>query len=127
MGILKTMGEYLSAVKAGIENGDKIIEALWVSAQIKQGNTNITPEAVAEIMRRKDICAGCPFNSVNAKEQRNYSSSLPYDHCTLCQCRIGGDNTKEYCLSCNCGMKAWNERNPDKPQMELKWTAFEQK
>lgn len=109
-------------VREGIKNGDKIIEALAVSAQVK--NETISDEALAEILRRKDICAGCKFNSENAARDEGYSSAIPYRHCTLCTCRIGYDDSKEYCLKCNCGMEAWNDRNPDKPPMILKWEAF---
>jgi hypothetical protein len=122
---MKLFTEYLELVRNGIKNGDKIIEALMVSAQVKNGK--ISDEALAEIMRRKEICAGCQFNSDNAKRDRNYNSYLPFTHCTLCKCRIGGNDTKEYCLTCNCGALAWNERNPDKKPMELKWKAFEVK
>jgi hypothetical protein len=129
MSVGKTISEYLTFVKNGIKNGDKIIEAIRVSAQMKDGNPIITEEAIAEIMKRKAICASCPFNSLNAKKERNYEDPAPLKdvtHCTLCQCRIGTDNGKEYCLSCQCGMSEWNRRNPELQPMELKWTAFEQ-
>ena len=122
MNPVKTVGEYLKAVKLGIQNGDKIIEALAVAAQAKSGEIN--EEALAEILRRKDICAGCPFFSKNAKEAKTYNSSLPYEHCILCYCRVGYNDSKEYCLSCNCGATAWNEKNPNTP-IEVKWTAFD--
>ena len=51
---IKSIGEYVNAVKLGIQNGDKIIEALTIGAQVKNGK--ITDEALAEIWRRKDIC-----------------------------------------------------------------------
>jgi len=122
---MSALKDYLTIVKNGIKNGDKIIEALAVASHAKTGN--IEPEALAEILKRKELCAACPFNSENAARDRGYSSHVPYKHCTLCICRIGGDDTKEYCLSCNCGMSEWNKRNPDKTPMELKWTAFETK
>lgn len=122
MSMLKTISEYKDLVVNGIKNGDKIIESIIVSSQVKNGTAS--DDEVAEIMMRKDLCKSCPFNSDNAEKERNYQSSLPYQHCTLCLCRIGGDNTKEYCLSCNCGMVDWNNRNPGKPQMNPKWTSF---
>lgn len=120
---MSALKDYLSIVKAGIKNGDKIIEALTVSAQVKNGE--ITDEALAEILRRKDICASCPFNSANAAKLTGYSSHIPYQHCILCICRIGGEDTKEYCLSCNCGISELNKRNPHLPETPLKWQAFE--
>lgn len=138
MNILKSIGEYVDLVKNGVKNGDKIIEAIRTSAKVKEQEkrkdlglppeeNEISDEAVAEIMRRKEICAGCPFNSQNAAAQRGYSSALPFTHCTLCKCRIGDDDSKEYCLSCTCGVEAWNNRNPHLKPMELKWTAFKTK
>jgi hypothetical protein len=122
MNPIKTLSEYLVAVRNGIQNGDKIIEGLMIAAQVR--NKEISDEALAEILRRKDICSSCPFNSKNAKEAKTYNSSLPYEHCILCSCRIGYDDSKEYCLSCNCGVTVWNKNHPDK-KMEVKWTAFE--
>jgi hypothetical protein len=133
MGIVKTIGEYISAVKNGIKNKDKIIEGMYVSAAIKNkskdenNDIEITDEAIAEIMRRKEICAGCKYNSANAKINGDYYANLPYQHCTLCLCRIGADDSKEYCLSCNCGAQAYNENHPTYPPIEVKWTSFENK
>lgn len=116
--------DYLSIVTKGIKNGDKVIEALIVSAKVKNGKIN--NEALAEILRRKEICASCPYNSENAKRDRGYNSNIPYQHCILCSCRIGGEDTKEYCLSCNCGISELNKRNVGLP-LPLKWEAFEVK
>jgi hypothetical protein len=126
MSLGKSIAEYLEMVKNGVKNRDQIIEAMRNAAKIKEERTDeISDEEVAEIMRRKEICAGCRFNSRNAKVQRNYNSSLPFEHCTLCKCRIGYDDSKEYCLTCNCGILVWNNNNPDLPPMELKWKAFD--
>lgn len=122
MSPIKSIQEYLQAVRLGIQNGDKIIEALTVSAQVK--NKEISEDALAEILRRKDICAVCPHNSKNAKEQKIYNSALPYEHCILCKCRIGYDDSKEYCLSCTCGVQVWNDSHPNQ-MMEVKWQAFD--
>lgn len=128
MSIVKNIGEYLHAIKAAAQNGDKIIEALRISAAIKnkvelRHDVEITDEAIAEIMRRKDICKECPFNSDNARKLGIYDSSLPYTNCIHCSCRICGDNTKEYCLSCQCGLAIFNQHNPDKA-VPLKWEAY---
>jgi predicted nucleic acid-binding Zn ribbon protein len=116
--------DWLTVVKAGVKNGDKIVEAIWVSTQIKNEG-QVSVEAVAEIMKRKEICASCPYNSKNAPEHGLTALDVPFQHCIFCACRIGGDDTKEYCLSCNCGIKEYNKRNPETP-MELKWSAFEE-
>jgi len=121
---MSVIKDYLKIVQAGIRNGDKIIEGLVVASQVK--NNNIEPEALAEILKRKDICASCPFNSVNAARDNGYESNVPYQHCTLCICRIGGEDTKEYCLSCNCGITELNKRNKENgiAPLPLKWQAF---
>lgn len=118
MSILK---DYLTAVKNAIKNKDKIIEAIRISSMVKNGTAS--DEQVAEILKRKDICAACPFNSNNAKEHGFKPLNLPYQHCIHCSCRIGGDDTKEYCLSCNCGLTEWNKKNPN-VQIPLKWKAI---
>lgn len=120
---IKAIGEYITAVRRGIENGDKIVEALITAAQVKNGN--ISEGALAEIMRRKDICASCPFNSKNAKLAGTYNSSLPYEHCILCSCRLGGNDTKEYCLSCECGIAVWNKNHGQLQKMEVKWGPYD--
>jgi hypothetical protein len=122
MNAIKAIGEYLDVVRKGISNGDKIIEALAVAAQVKNGSIN--DEALAEILRRKDMCAVCPFNSTNAKKKGTYNTAIAYEHCILCTCRLGGDDTKEYCLSCTCGIEVWNKQHPNQ-QMEVKWGPFE--
>jgi hypothetical protein len=119
--ILKTIKDYTEAVINGLQNGDKIIEGLIIGAKVKNGSGEIKPEELAEILRRKEICAECPFNSKNAGAP--YSSTLAYTHCCLCKCRIGYDDSKEYCLSCNCGAEAFNEANPHLKPIEVKWRA----
>ena len=95
-----------------------------MSVQVKNGYASA--EAVAEIMRRKDICAVCPYNSKNCEAHGMLPLDVDFEHCIHCTCRIGGDDTKEYCLSCNCGLTVWNKNNPDN-QIPVKWVAFEEK
>lgn len=114
--------DWLKLVKAGLKNGDKIIEAMWISTQMKNEG-QVSEEAVAEIMKRKELCAACPYNSLNAEKHGIKPLDVPFQHCVHCACRIGGDNSKEYCLSCNCGITEWNKQNPTL-QMEPKWLAF---
>lgn len=118
---MSKLKDWLTVVKNGIINGDKIIEAIRISSMVKNGTA--TDEQVAEILRRKEICANCPFNSKNAEANGLKKLDVPFEHCIHCACRIGGEDTKEYCLSCNCGLKVWNKNNPDK-QIPLKWTAI---
>jgi hypothetical protein len=131
MNIVQKIGDYLDAVKKGIQNGDKIIEAISVATKVKNAEngdySEITPEVIAEIMRRKDICGSCQFNSIHATARGTYRSGLDYTHCILCKCRIGGENTKEYSLQSECGAASWNERNPDLVPLEVKWGKIEKK
>lgn len=124
MSLLRTLKEYTEVIMNGIANGDKIIEALIVSAKAK--NEKINAEALAEILRRKEICAECPFNSKHAIASGTYTSSLDFQHCILCKCKIGGEDTKEYCLSCNCGAEVFNTMNPHLPAIQVKWKAFDE-
>ena len=121
--LLKKIKDYTEAVINGINNGDKIIEALIIATKVKNGSGEITPEELAEILRRKELCEECQFNSKNANKTGLYSSELAYTHCTLCKCRIGYDDSKEYCLSCNCGADAFNKANLHLKPIEVKWTA----
>ena|SRR6202044_1730225 len=127
---ISTIAEYLKTVRQGVLNADKMIEAMFTSAMVKNKlaghNVDITDEAIAEIMRRKDICASCPFNSKNAIAAGIHSSNLPYDHCIHCYCRIGYDDSKEYCLSCKCGISEYNKKNPNNP-LPLRWESFQPK
>lgn len=122
MSFVKTMKEYLDVAVKGIQNGDKIIGAMIVASQVKNGK--VSPEILAEILKRKDICAGCEFNSENAKKN-GYTSGLEFVHCILCKCKIQTDDSKEYCLDCNCGITEWNKRN-ELDQRPLKWEAFKE-
>lgn len=121
---MSKLADYLKVVKAGIKNSDKIIEALWVSTQIKNDGV-VSEEAIAEIMMRKEICAGCPYNSENAPKHGLKPLDVPFQHCIHCACRIGGTDTKEYCLSCNCGLTEWNKVNPEH-YIEPYWSSFKQ-
>lgn len=118
---MSVLNDYVKMVKNGIKNHDKIIEALKTASMVKNGTA--TDEQVAEILRRKEICKSCPFNSDNAKKNGLKPLALPFTHCIHCACRIGADDSKEACLSCNCGITEWNKANPDN-KMELKWKAI---
>lgn len=104
--------------------------------QVKQ-ELNLLPEdEQAEIIRRRLICAECPFNSVNATKEGYVTSRLDA-HCTLCGCTI---TRKTASLSSNCGIKCCNADGHEectckkpallkfnietKTNLELKWTEF---
>lgn len=70
------------------------------------------------IMKRRDICNTCEFNSRNAKKI-GYETDREDYHCSMCGCPVA---TRTASLTSNCGIEAWNAENPD-DQMELKWAA----
>lgn len=117
--------DWITVVKNGLKNGDKVIEALIIAAKAK--NEELSVEALAEILKRKEICSTCPFNSKNAPKHGLKIFDLPFEHCIFCKCLIGSEEGgKEYCLSCQCGISEHNKRHPEQ-QMQLKWDKFEQK
>jgi hypothetical protein len=125
MNLLKTIKEYTEVIVNGIQNGDKIVESLVTGAKVR--NKTISTELLAEILKRKEICKGCPFNSLNALKDGVYKTTLDFQHCILCKCRIGYEDSKEFCGSCECGAAAFNKMNPHLPPIEVKWTAFNSK
>lgn len=127
MNLIKTLKEYLEIVKSGLQHKDQIIEALQLQIAIRNKDyDNITPGALAEVMRRREICNGCEFLSTNALKAGWYETSMQKSHCTHCNCPVGGsieEYGKEYALSANCGIEVYNNRNPQN-KMKLKWEAF---
>jgi hypothetical protein len=93
-------------------------------------------EEQAEIVRRRLICAECPFNSINAKNN-GYTSDRLDEHCVMCGCTIA---RKTASLSSACGIDCCNYEpttkcnckkpnlakynNVNKTNLELKWDIF---
>lgn len=65
---------------------------------------------------RLSICKDCPFNTTPGKIKS-------WSRCGACGCFL---KQKTKCLSCNCGIEAWNEEHPQ-DKKELKWTAISTK
>lgn len=120
------MKDKLKVLLKGVKNIDKVIEG-YVN-DLKLDNSLINDEKAYEIIKRRVICEGCPYMSKHATtsdeyfsltgEHYNDDNSPP--HCALCSCPI---NRKTACLSCNCGIKDWNDEHPNK-QLPLKWEAI---
>ena len=112
--------EYLKLVPKGIKNADKILEGIINNVKLEAGS--LPEEEQAEIIRRRLICATCPFTSSNAVVNKalNYKTDRPDEHCIHCGCPI---MTKTASLSANCGIEIFNAKNPETP-MPLKWTAY---
>ncbi len=119
--------EYLRLVPEGLKNVDQIIHSLVNEVKMKHGT--LPEDQQEEILRRRIICAGCPFMSANADTSieykilagENYTTQREEDHCTFCGCSI---KTRTAALDANCGIERWNSDHPDK-MMQLKWSKYE--
>ena len=116
MGIIN---EYLHLIPNALKNADKITES--IINHVKNKYDLLSKEEQDEIIRRRFICATCPFNSKNATENGWYKSERIDDHCTQCGCNL---ELKTECLTCNCGNEAYNQSHPKETPLELKWTVF---
>lgn len=65
--------------------------------------------------QRLAICRNCDWHSKNRK---GYVTLRVDDHCTACGCTL---SAKTACLSCNCGLETYNEKNDT--DFPLKWKA----
>lgn len=126
---MSVISEYLKLIPKGLPNSVQIVEAIFTNAQFV---LNKLPEDQRnEIIRRRVICAGCPFMSKNAKTSNeykeltgaNYKTDRNDDHCAFCGCGI---NIRTSSLGSVCGIEKWNQDNPDN-QIQLKWEKYEQK
>jgi hypothetical protein len=72
-------------------------------------------EAIAQ--ERYSICAGCEFNSENAKKEKDYKSVIPYEHCTICKCNL---TFKTHSLHSECPIKKWLAVATEEENMALK-------
>lgn len=115
---MSKLGEYLKLIPRGIANIEKVVEGHINNVLLEYGSL---PEAEREeIIKRRVICAGCPYMSVNAKE-KGYKSERVDEHCTMCGCPI---EPKTASLDSNCGIEHYNKKNPNN-RLPLKWTKFD--
>lgn len=136
-GWLKGIKEYAVLVPSAMENWDKVIEG--TINQVRKKWDILPIEYQEEIVRRRLICAICPFNSSNAVAD-GYTTYRVDEHCVMCGCSI---NRKTASLSaacgidccnasptskCNCkkeGLKEYNKKH--NINMPIKWTAYKLK
>lgn len=114
---MSILSSYIKLIPLAIKNREEIVEAVLTKA--KRTLHKLPPEEQDEIIKRKLICATCPYNSKNAKED-GYVTDRVDDHCIHCSCNI---DFKTECLSCRCGVEVWNKNNP-KDKLELRWKSF---
>ncbi len=117
--------EYLLLLGKGFKNLDKIFEGVVNKIKFKL----LSEDKQEEIVRRAQICSGCPYNSINAQTSREYFELMGkhYEtdrldtHCAMCLCNL---DFKVASLSSECGLASYNEDHPENKQ-NLKWNKYE--
>lgn len=99
--------EYAKLVPEVLSNPAKIVEGVMNAALYDAGK--LPQEEVAEIERRRALCAGCPYMSTNAMKNPaiNYQTERNEAHCILCKCDI---RLKTAALSAECGAAIYNKK-----------------
>lgn len=125
---MSKLKEYLKLAKDGLPNFDKIVEG--IINDVKLEHNLLSQEEQEEIMRRRLICQQCPLFSLNTfKDDTEYkklfnksfeSDRINEEFCTSCGCPI---KTKTASLDTECGLKTYNDNNPDNIQT-LKWNKY---
>lgn len=124
---MSQIAEYIKLIPSAIPNADKIVKSIVTDVQFKMGN--LSEDKKAELVRRRVICKGCPFMSLNAKTSEEYKSltgehyktSRKEEHCAMCGC---GTKNKTASFESNCGLESWNKDHPNNEQ-PLKWVKFD--
>ncbi len=115
--------EYAALIPKGLPNSINIIKAIINDVTL----SSLPEETKEEIIRRRVICNGCPFNSRNAQTSEEYKELTGQHyftkredlHCSFCGCPM---STRTASLKNNCGAEVWNEENSEN-KIELKWKA----
>lgn len=110
--------EYIKAVSNALKHPEHVIEGWINDAKLKKGD--LPEDEAIEIIRRRAICATCPFMSKNAIADGNYVSKREDEHCIHCLCPI---DTKTACLECNCGIENYNRKIKNN-KIPLKWEIY---
>jgi len=110
--------EYAALIPKFLKNPGDVIEGF--ANEVLNEFGALPEDEQNEILRRRLICEGCPFNSKNAKEEGWYHSDRPDDHCVHCLCNI---KAKTSCLNCRCGIEFHNAHHVNN-QLELKWEDY---
>lgn len=118
--------EWINLIPEGVKNLSGVVDGILTDAAI---TLHLMDEDKRdEIVKRRIICAGCPFMSERAKTSQeylevtghHYKTKRTDEHCSFCGCPI---KTRTASLSANCGISSWNKKNPEK-QLPLKWEAY---
>lgn len=96
----------------------KILEALWFNHVIFLINPRHW--AKREVLKRRDVCKGCPFIDKEGKGENIVIKGKP--GCGICGCNI---YELTACISCDCSYeespkwKALNIKNPYKVETDI--------
>lgn len=115
---MSRLSEYLKLIPEGLKNIDGVIDGF--KNQVKEKFGSLSEEEQEEIVRRRLICAQCPYMSKNAAAAKIYATNRVDDHCIHCGCPI---ETRTASLISTCGIATYNKKHPEAP-MELKWDKF---
>lgn len=117
---MSAIKDYINLIPNALKNSDKIVEGIINKVKMDLGV--LSKEEQDEVIRRRLICADCPFTSSNAVANKSlgYSTDRIDEHCVHCGCNI---ELKTSSLQSNCGIEVWNRDNPDS-KIDLKWEAF---
>lgn len=110
--------EWIKLIPTIIENRGKILEGIVNEVRMEMGT--FPSDEQDEVIRRRAICAGCPYFSENAKKSELYATMRTDEHCIMCGCNI---KAKTACLTCNCGIEKYNRTHPEST-LELKWEKY---
>ena len=115
---MSKLTEYLSLIPDGVKNLSGVVDGIRNDIKLKNGT--LPQDQEDEIVRRRLICATCPFMSANAVKAGTYSTSRKDEHCTMCGCPT---DTKTASLLANCGIETYNIKNPNN-KLPLKWEKY---
>lgn len=125
---MSKFSKFLRLIPSAWQNKEAVLEGAINAVKLKY---DMLPEdEQEEIIRRRIICESCPFFSLNAaKDDTEYKKlfNKPFEkeedgkYCGICGC---SEDVRTSSLSSECGLKVYNEANPDNIQ-ELKWGKYE--
>lgn len=115
--------EYLKLIPKGLPHTPKIVESIVNTVKLTYGS--LPEDEKEEIIRRRIICASCPFMSKNATTSKEFKDLTGYryethrsdDHCSFCGCGI---KMRTSGMNNSCGIETWNKDHP-KNKIDLKW------
>lgn len=122
--------EYFRLAGKGITNFQSVLDGVITDVRLSHGM--LPNDQQEEIIRRRMICANCPFNSEHAKLSIEFSTlnnGVHYKterqdlHCSICACNI---DFKTASLDEKCGLSYYNDLN-SKNKQPLKWEEYTKK